>query len=134
MSTATVKYVGDLRTVSTHAKSGDEVIMDAPVDNHGMGQAFSPTDLLCTSLASCMLITMGIRAQKEGFNFDEATAEVTKIMAENPRRVGEIQITITLNGTLFTDDQKKILENAAYTCPVARSLSNDIKQIVKFKY
>ncbi len=133
MPTATVKYLGELRTISTHVGSGDEVTMDAPVDNHGRGEAFSPTDLLCTSLASCMIITMAISARKNGFELEEASAEVIKIMADAPRRVGEIQITIKMTGD-YTDEQRSILEAAALNCPVAKSLSSEVKQVVKFEY
>src|SRR5688572_22909494 len=97
MITSTVKYLGQLRTEAVHLKSGNTIITDAPTDNHGKGEAFSPTDLVATALASCMISVMGIVAMKEGITqADGATAEVTKIMYPDPRRIGEIHVTITM--------------------------------------
>lgn len=133
MATSVVKYPGELRTEATHLQSGTVILTDAPTDNHGKGQAFSPTDLTATSLASCMISVMGIVALKDGITTTEGTvAEVTKIMYPDPRRIGEIHITITMPKKNFTEKEKKMYEHAAYTCPVAKSLHPDIKQIIKF--
>lgn len=133
MATSFVKYIGDLRTESEHLASKQQIITDAPLDNHGKGQAFSPTDLMATSLANCMLTVMGIKAQGEGMtSIDGTTAEVTKIMYAEPRRVGEIHIKLTFPKNNFSDKEKKIYEHTAHTCPVAKSLHPDLKQVLKF--
>lgn len=133
MITSTVKYPGELRTEAVHVKSGNVIITDAPTDNHGKGEAFSPTDLVATALASCMISVMGIVSMKEGITkTDGATAEVTKIMYADPRRIGEIHVKLTMPKRDFTEKERKMYENAAYTCPVAKSLHSDIKQVVTF--
>lgn len=149
MSTSKVKYVGDLRTEAVHNASSNTIITDAPLDNHGKGQAFSPTDLLCASLGSCMLTLMGIAANtynsamqknsdEEGvgkqLRIDGAIAEITKIMAANPRRVGEIDAVITMPPNEYLPKEKKILENAARTCPVALSINPAIILNLQFVY
>lgn len=134
MATSKVNYEGSLRTSCTHLKSQNHIITDAPIDNHGKGEAFSPTDLLSTSLASCMLTIMGIEAEKQGIPFGQAEAEMQKVMAENPRRVSEIVITIKMPKGNYTDEQKQIFENAARNCPVAKSLNAEIRQNVHFEY
>lgn len=134
MATIKAKYTGNLRTEANHIQSGKNLITDAPVDNMGKGEAFSPTDLLAASLGTCMLTTMGIAAQKNGFQMQIVSIEITKIMASNPRRVDEIQITMDLSDTNYTDEQKSLLENAALNCPVAKSLHHDLKQTVDFNY
>lgn len=133
MLTATVTYLGYLRNECLHVKSSQKIITDAPVDNHGKGEAFSPTDLMSTSLATCMLTIMGIRSEKYRIPFSKAEARVTKIMADNPRRVGEIIVDLKMYGN-FTPEQKKILEEAALTCPVYVSLHQELKKTVKFDY
>lgn len=133
MATSKVIYNGDLRTTSTHLNSGTEIITDAPLDNQGKGEAFSPSDLLATSLANCMLTIMGIAARTHEINIDNTTAEVTKVMATEPRRVSEIHILFDFPlKENYTDKEKKILENAALTCPVYHSLHPDIKKMVNF--
>ncbi|MCE3260007.1 MAG: osmotically inducible protein OsmC [Bacteroidetes bacterium] len=133
MATSTVKYIGGLRTEAVHTASNSQIITDAPTDNHGKGQAFSPTDLMATSLANCMLTVMGIKSQTEGMtSMDGTTAEVTKVMYPDPRRVGEIHVTLTFPKNNFTDKEKKIYENTAHTCPVAKSLHPDLKQVLTF--
>jgi putative redox protein len=133
MITSKIKYLGGLRTEATHLQSNNIIHTDAPKDNHGKGEAFSPTDLVATALGSCMLSVMGIVAMKEGItNMDGTTADVTKIMYAEPRRIGEIHITITFPKENYTDKEKKIYENAAHTCPVAKSLHPDLKQVVTF--
>ena len=134
MATSKVTYTGGLRTSSIHLKSGNEIITDAPIDNKGKGEAFSPTDLLATSLANCMLTVVGIAAQEHGFNIDGATAEVTKIMAENPRRVSEIVVDFNFPKNDYSDKTKKMIERAANTCPVHQSLHPNIKKTISFDF
>jgi len=133
--TSEVTYLGELRTEAVHLQSGNKIVTDAPKDNYGKGEAFSPTDLAATSLASCMLSVMGILAKKEGMTkFDGAVAKVTKVMYAEPRRIGEIHISITMPANNFSDKEKKMYENAAHTCPVAKSLHPDLKQVIEFIY
>jgi putative redox protein len=134
MKTSVVNYLGELRTKAVHLKSGKEIITDAPTDNHGKGEAFSPTDLLATSLGSCMISLMGIIAMQHNFVFEGGKVEITKIMAANPRRVSEIIAEVQMPGLPFTDQQKRLLEHAALNCPVAKSIHPDIKQTVTFSY
>lgn len=134
MATSKITYNGGLRTTSVHERSGNEIITDAPVDNKGKGEAFSPTDLLATSLGNCMLTIVGIAANEHGFNIDGATCEITKIMAENPRRVSEIVVNFQFPSNEYSDKDKKIIERSAHTCPVALSLHPDLKQTVSFNY
>lgn len=122
-----VTYIGELRTSCIHLRSGNEIITDAPVDNNGLGQAFSPTDTVATALASCMLTTMGIKARDMGVDLKNSIAEVTKHMAADPRRISQIDIELYLPA-IITDKQKKILEHTARTCPVLLSLHTDIKK------
>jgi uncharacterized OsmC-like protein len=131
MITSKIIYEGDLHTRLVHIRSGSEVMTDAPVDNKGKGEAFSPTDLAATSLASCMLTTMGMAGQTHGFTIDGASAEVTKIMASGPRRIDEIIVELSFpEGHLYSDKVKSIIRNIARTCPVAQSLHPDLKQTV----
>jgi putative redox protein len=134
MKTATIKYLGGLRTEAIHLKSGNKIITDAPPDNNGKGEAFSPTDLLATSLGSCMLTIMGIVAQRHEINIEGTMVDITKVMESNPRRVGEIVVEFTMPPNNYTDKEKDLLENAAHTCPVAKSLSSELKQTVHFNY
>ena len=129
MTTSKVTYQGDLRTTAIHLQSSNEIITDAPVDNHGKGEAFSPTDLLATSLASCMLTIIGIKARDMEIDITGTRAEVTKVMAANPRRVSEVHVAITFNKQL-DDKTQKIFYNTALTCPVAKSIHPDIIQKV----
>ncbi len=132
--TAEIIYQGQLRTRAVHVASGNEIITDAPTDNHGKGEAFSPTDLVASALGSCMLTVMGIFADKNGLNMDGTRVEATKIMANEPRRIGEVRIRMYIPGGTLTDIERKKLENVALTCPVAKSLHPDIKQKVTFEY
>ncbi len=135
MITSTVNYKGDLRTEATHLQSNSVILTDAPKDNHGKGEAFSPTDLVATALASCMISVMGILSKKEGITpIDGTTAEVTKVMLAEPRRIGEIHVNITFPKLNYTDKEKKMYEHAAHTCPVAKSLHHDLKQIITFNW
>ena len=130
--TSKVIYEGQLRTRMTHLYSGTEVITDAPLDNHGLAQAFSPTDIVATGLASCMLTVMGIKARDMGVDLTGTSAEVTKVMAAEPRRISEVHVTLTFPKNNYTDKDKTILENTAKTCPVAHSRHPDIKQVLQF--
>lgn len=129
MTTSKVTYQGDLRTTAIHLQSNNEIITDAPVDNHGKGEAFSPTDLLATSLASCMLTIIGIKAADMEIDVTGTTAEVTKVMSADPRRVSEVHVAITFSQDL-DDKTQKIFYNTALTCPVAKSIHPDILQKV----
>jgi len=132
MKTSKIKYLGNLRTESVHLQSGNIIITDAPIDNNGKGEAFSPTDLLSTSLGCCMLTIMGIVAERQNLNITGTTIEITKIMESNPRRVGEIILEFVLPKNNFSSKEKELLMQAAYTCPVAKSLSAEIKQTIIF--
>lgn len=134
MATSKITYKGGLRTTSVHERSGNEITTDAPVDNKGQGQAFSPTDLLATSLGNCMLTIIGIAANEHGFDIDGTTCEITKVMAENPRRVSEIVVNFQFPSNDFSDKTKAIIERSANTCPVAYSLHPDIVKTVTFNY
>lgn len=131
---STTHYQGELRCHSTHLKSGKEVITDAPTDNNGKGEAFSPTDLLSTSLAQCVLTIMGIKARDLGVNIDGAKGEVVKVMASGPRRVAEIQLSILLPGAGIGSEIRDQLERAGRACPVAKSLHPDLKQEIVFHW
>jgi len=132
--TSKVIYLGDLRTECEHVKSGDKFITDAPTDNNGKGEAFSPTDTVATALASCMLTVMGIKAkQMEGVELKGSTAEVTKIMKAEPRRIARVEIKLNLEG-VQTEKEKKILENMAKTCPVLNSLHPDMEKEIVFNW
>ncbi len=134
MATIETTYLGDLRTEATHVQSGNKIITDAPLDNKGKGEAFSPTDLLSAALGSCMLTIMGIAAREQGINIDGTTCSITKIMAADPRRVGEIQITFNFPSGDYSDKQKTILERAAHTCPVSKSLHPDLVESLVFNF
>ena len=131
---ATVEYLGDLRTQAKHLKSGNLLVTDAPVDNMGKGEAFSPTDLVSAALCSCMITIMGQVADREKINLKGLTAEVVKIMSSNPRKIAEIQITFSHPNLNATEVQKQKLKNAARTCPVALSLSESLQQTVIFNF
>lgn len=131
--TSKVTYLGDLRTKSIHVQSGSEIISDAPLDNNGKGEAFSPTDTVANALASCMMTIMGIKARDLNVDFINSTAEVTKIMNAEPRRIGAIEIVFDMQGV---EDEKNrtILERAAMTCPVFLSLSSEIEKKITFNW
>jgi uncharacterized OsmC-like protein len=133
--TSTVEYLGGLRTEATHLLSGQKVVTDAPPDNQGRGEAFSPTDLCATSLASCMLTIMGISARNHQIDITGARAEITKIMAADPRRIARIVLRVVMppQGN-YTDTQKKILEAAGRSCPVSFSLAEGLEQDVVFEW
>ncbi|MCL6217899.1 OsmC family protein [Zunongwangia pacifica] len=129
--TAKVTYLGNLRTEAEHLQSGTRMITDAPVDNHGKGESFSPTDTVATALATCMLTIMGIKAQAMEISIEGTTAQVTKTMATDPRRISKIEILLTFPQK-FDDKVMKIIENAAKTCPVFYSLHPDMEKDIKF--
>jgi len=131
MSTAKITYKGGLRTEAVHLKSGSAILTDAPTDNRGQGAAFSPTDLVATALGSCILTIMGIKALDSGIDMEGATAEVEKVMASNPRRIAEIKVLIKMPDNDYTDKDKIVLERAAHHCPVAKSLSENLKETVE---
>lgn len=131
--TSKVLYQGELRAQSTHLKSGSSFITDAPTDNHGKGEAFSPTDTVATGLASCMLTVMGIKARDMGVDLKGSTAAVTKVMASDPRRISRIAIQLELPAAA-SDKERKILEKTGMTCPVHQSLHPDIERDITFSW
>ena len=134
METIQSVYLGKLRTQATHVRSGVKIITDAPIDNKGKGESFSPTDLLAASLGSCMITIMGMAADTHQINIDGTKMKITKVMASNPRRVSEIHVEFDMPANHFTEKEKKLLRHAAQTCPVALSLHSEIKQVVRFNY
>jgi uncharacterized OsmC-like protein len=130
-----VTYQDPLRTMNTHLASGETVITDAPTDNHGLGQAFSPTDLLSTSLAACVLTILGIHTQDKPYTISAMEAQVAKTMATNPRRVAaiEIQFIVEVSGEA-SDRDLAVLERAGRACPVAKSLHPDVEQRLTFSF
>ena len=131
--TSKVTYLGHLRTESVHVKSNNAFITDAPIDNNGKGEAFSPTDTVATALASCMLTVMGIKAKDMALDMAGTTAEVKKTMTSNPRRISKIEVILNL--PFIADDKTKaILERTAYTCPVHYSLHPDIEKDISFNW
>lgn len=134
MATIHSTYKGNLRTSAEHLASGSTIITDAPLDNNGRGEAFSPTDLVCAALGSCMMTIMGILANRNNITIEGMEIEITKIMAPDPRRIVEVILTFKMPAHNYTDKEKAMLENAARTCPVALSLHPDIKQAVTFQY
>lgn len=133
--TSKVIYNDKLRTTATHLASGSEIVTDAPLDNQGKGEKFSPTDLVATAFASCMLTIMGIAARTHDIQITDTTCEVEKIMASQPRRISEIKVIMTFpKNAQYTDKEKKILELAALTCPVFYSLHPDLRKDIQFVY
>ncbi len=129
-----VVYEGELRTRATHLLSGTTIITDAPPDNQGKGEAFSPTDLVATATASCMLTIMGIAARTHQIDITGTEVEVTKVMASDPRRISEIHCHLIIPDRGLDDKQRLILEHAARTCPVIQSLSSEIRKVIRFTY
>jgi putative redox protein len=133
MATSTIKYPGNLRTIMTHLQSGNEVITDAPTDNHGKGEAFSPTDLVATGLGSCMLTVMGIKADSLGISMEGAELSITKHMGTAPRRIVQIDVEVVLPASINVE-HRSILEITGKSCPVAKSLHPDLIQNITFQY
>jgi uncharacterized OsmC-like protein len=134
METAKIVYLGGLRTSATHVRSGNTITTDAPLDNKGKGEAFSPTDLMSTSLACCMMTIIGISAEAHGFDVDGTTISVTKIMAENPRRVHEIIVEFDFPAKIYTEKEKEFIWHAARTCPVHLSLHPDLIKTIRMNF
>ena len=128
------KYVGELRTESTHLKSSNVIITDAPRDNNGKGNAFSPTDLVASALCSCMTTVMGICANKNQFDLPNSTAHITKVMSSHPRRISKIILEINFDNNNLSEQNIEKLIAVAKGCPVAQSLSSDLVQEVKFNF
>ena len=131
--TSKVFYQGNLRTKCVHLKSGNEIITDAPVDNFGKGEAFSPTDIVATALASCMVTVMAIKADQLNIDFKKINADVEKIMSSNPRRISEIKIKINLPVKISKKD-KTIIERAGDNCPIHNSLNPKVKRTIKYNW
>lgn len=135
MATIEGKYMGELRTAAVHLKSDNRIITDAPPDNQGKGEAFSPTDLVCAALGSCMITIMGIIAQREEINMEGLSLRTTKYMAADPRRISKIEISFNWSDRPeLSEKQIKMLKNAALNCPVALSLHESIEQDVHFDF
>lgn len=133
MTTSKVTYLGNLRTENEHLRSGNKYITDAPVDNHGKGEAFSPTDTVATGLANCMITVMGIKAAEMGVNMDGTTAEVTKTMAANPRRISRVDVLLHFPAGI-DERSRKILENTGRSCPVLQSLHPEMEKNIIFNW
>ena len=133
MNTFEVKYQGNLRTIATHLDSGYEISTDAPKDNHGLGETFSPTDMVCSALASCILTIMAIAVEKNDVDIKDAKAIVKKTMGNNPRRITKIEIDLTFPKE-YDSKTKTILERAANNCPVHHTLSERVKKNISFTY
>jgi putative redox protein len=134
MATIKTSYLGDLRTENEHLQSGNKVLTDAPCDNQGRGEYFSPTDLLATSLGSCIMTIMGIKARDFGIDLIGTEVEVTKIMASDPRRVGEVIVEFNFPKKNYSEEQKRIVESVAGTSPVPLSLHPDLIQTIRFNW
>jgi uncharacterized OsmC-like protein len=128
METSRITYTGDLRTEAVHVKSGQMFITDAPTDNQGRGEAFSPTDLLATSLGACAITVVGIASRTHGFNVDGTEIKITKIMASDPRRVSEVVVEMDFPPIKYSEKEKQIIRHTINTCPVGQSLHPDLKQ------
>ena len=133
MNTFEIKYKGDLRTTAIHLDSGSEISTDAPKDNHGLGETFSPTDMVCTALASCILTIMAIAVERYDIDIKGTTAVVKKTMGKNPRRISKIDIDLTFPRE-YDQKTKTILERAAYNCPVHHTLSETVEKNISFNY
>ena len=134
MTTSTIKYAGNLRTEAVHLKSNNTIITDAPTDNQGKGEAFSPTDLVATALGSCILTIIGIKANEHNFKIKGIEVEITKIMKSNPRKIGEVIVEFDFLKEKYSEKEQTIIKNSAKTCPVALSLDKEIKQTLIFNF
>lgn len=132
MPTVTAKYLGDLRIECEHVQSGVKLITDAPVDNHGKGQAFSPTDLCSTSLGACAMTIMGIYAMNNKIDITGARMEITKTMSANPRRIAQVEVVFHMPDKPYTQAEKEALEKAMADCPVCLSLNQELRRVFKF--
>lgn len=134
MATIKTVYLGDLRTENEHLQSGNKVITDAPTDNQGKGEYFSPTDLLATSLGGCIMTIMGIKARDNGIDIEGTKVDVTKIMTAEPRRVAEVIVEFTFPDKGYTEEEKQLVESVAGTSPVPLSLHPELKQTIRFNW
>ncbi len=134
MATIKTVYLGDLRTENEHLQSGTKILTDAPTDNQGKGEAFSPTDLLATALGNCIMTIMGIKARDHGIDIKGTEIEITKIMENNPRRVAEVVVEFTFPKKNYTEEEKRIVESVAGTSPVPLSLHPELKQTIRFNW
>ena len=134
MATVKTVYLGDLRTENEHLQSGNKIITDAPTDNQGKGEAFSPTDLLATALGNCIMTIMGIKARDNGIDIRGTEIEITKIMASDPRRVAEVIVDFTFPKKGYSEEEKKLVESVAGISPVPLSLHPDLKQTIRFNW
>ena len=134
MATIQTLYLGDLRTEITHVQSGNKVMTDAPTDNNGKGEGFSPTDLCATALASCAMTIIGIYGRNHGVDVTGTTIEISKTMSANPRRIGRIEVIFNMPDRDFSEKEKTMIERAAHTCPVHLSLHPDTEQVFTFKW
>jgi len=134
MPTIKSSYLGSLRTQATHVLSGNALLTDAPLDNNGRGEAFSPTDSVCAALSSCMMTLMGIYAEREGIDLSGLRSDIVKHMESNPRRIGKIEIDFYWPEAVASEHQKEMLKRAALTCPVSKSLHPDLVQDIRFHF
>lgn len=134
MATIKTSYLGNLRTSNIHLQSGTELVTDAPTDNRGKGESFSPTDLLATALGNCIMTIMGIKAMDNGIDLIGTELEVTKIMANDPRRVSEVIVEFYFPKKNYTDDEKRLIESVAGISPVPLSLHSELKQTIRFNW
>lgn len=131
--TSKITYVGDLRTICIHLQSGTEILTDAPTDNHGKGEAFSPTDLVATALGSCMVSIMAIKSKDLEVDLKDSTISITKIMQAEPRKIAKIVVVLDM-AINVSEKNRIILERSAMTCPVLLSLHPDIEKEVTFNW
>ncbi|PJA07288.1 MAG: osmotically inducible protein OsmC [Flavobacteriales bacterium CG_4_10_14_0_2_um_filter_32_8] len=134
MATSKIIYLGNLRTEAIHIKSGTKIITDAPIDNQGKGEAFSPTDLVATALGSCMLTIIGIKARDNNMDIEGTTVTITKIMSAEPRKISEVVVEFNFGDKKFSEKEKIIIMNCAKSCPVALSLDPAIQQSLTFNF
>lgn len=134
MATIKTIYLGELRTENEHLQSGNKVITDAPTDNQGKGEFFSPTDLLATAFGSCIMTIMGIKARENGIDLKGTTVNVTKIMASEPRRVAEVIVEFNFPEKDYSKVEKQLIESVAGISPVPMSLHPDLLQTIKFNW
>lgn len=134
MATIKTVYLGDLRTENEHLQSGNKVITDAPIDNRGKGEYFSPTDLLATALGSCIMTIMGIKARDNGIDLEGTQVEITKIMASDPRRVAEVIVEFHFPKKNYSKEERKLIESVAGISPVPLSLHPDLRQTIRFNW
>lgn len=134
MITVKTTYLGNLRTESLHLQSGTKIVTDAPTDNRGKGESFSPTDLLATSLGTCILTIMGIKAMDNHIDIEGTRLEITKIMANDPRRVFEVAMDFYFPNKNYSSEERQLIESVAGISPVPLSVHTELKQTVRFHW